>query len=349
MEDLQLRADTEEPGVYETSDVESDPEIPSVAQTSNEDIIETEIEYETSHGKFENQFVNGKINFDYQSHMSLYQGGYKVSVSETQKQKLGRLSKELYALRDEMEEKDHESDLKLKELLALAEELKGTPNSIKNPYREEMSRLFEKAAPEVEPVVSEKKDIVTPNELIELDKKINKLETKLGNIDLPLDNTLNELTRKINIINNPEYEVEEIKASVNTLFENLNYQKLLRLSHEVLDFNADSSVLDTFKVEKINELLSYLPELNNLDRQNKLLLNRLKMLNRIHLSLDSSIDFLNNLETLITDISTNITNWNRQLSQINEKLDSNIDQFGKNKIVIEKWVNELSEKVDKLN
>lgn len=355
-----------EASVYETSDIESETEqTPVETKKTDEDIIEDEIEFEHSHGKFQQEFTNGKINFDYVANKNLYDSGYKVYRSETNKQRLSRLSRELYALKDDME--PGENDDKLKELIALAEVLNKDVNSHAklNPYRQEITRLFEKVN-EIDSIPTNegssdsentyKATLQIDSEIMDLDKKVNRLELKLGDLESPIDNILNDLNRKVSIINNPEYNVEQIKTSINSLVEDPNYQRLINLSKHINEMNTtggvislsseEGDILNAFKQEKINELVKYLPELQSYQRQNSLLLKRLRMLNNVHLNLESSTEFVTELDNLISNISTNVNNWNSQMSVINDKLDVNIENFDKNKLVIEKWVSELSEKVD---
>lgn len=377
---------TQEPGVYETSDIDSDngEEPHDIDVNTNEDIIETEIEFEKSHQKFLQEFTNGKINFDYASNLSLYDSGYKVQRQETHKQKLSRISKELYGLKADMDARDEEieSGDKLKELIDLVEKMGHNPKEYKNPYKEEINKLFERVELHVEsdhqtsesmessdPLLDSNRSHSVSHTLVQLDNKVSALEMKLGTINHPIDNIINDLTRKINVINNPQYQVEEIKTSINSLLTSPEYQKIVNrsrgvtgpigttgttgttgtkeISHlSIAGDDENDSILANFKSHKLDELINYLPELNSFNHEKKLLLKRLKMLNQIHLNLDNSVDFVSKLDDLINDLSTNINNWNENLVSVNKKLDGHIETFNENRTVIETWVNDLSKKVD---
>lgn len=324
----------QEPEVYETSDIESEHETPQVQQ-SNPDIVEEEIEVGQSLIRFNNEFVNGRVNFDYVSDRPLNATGFKTYTGESLEQKLSRISKELAEL--DVNEKSAECD----RLITLAEDLKSKRKNDVNGYKERIEKLFQNIESEVEestdikPQGKRRSNDSFSEEIIALDKKISQLESKIGNLNSKsLEHILNDMSRKVQIINNPEYKIKEVDEGIKQLLAQSETLKHLQ------DVNNMSS-MGKYKSDKINEILSFLPYLNKYDYESELIIQRLKTLNQVHLDIGSSVNFVNNLDQQFDSLSEEIQSWRDSLKNVNDTLNTNIDNF-------ETWKTHINDTLDQL-
>lgn len=329
----------EEPTVYETSDIDSDIEVQAPPKP-HEDIIEDDIEYGTSFRRFNSEFVAGKVNFNYASDIPLNEAGFKVFKHESDAQKLQRITKELEELKATESLKEKQTE-KFDHLIKLAQELKSNPQKDITNFKSQLSELFE---PLQLPADENKQGDLTPQktglqdfQIIEIDKRISELEAKFAGISSPIGSTLNTLERKINIINNPEYNLDQVQKSINALLESPQVGKL------------KSSNLDAVKHEKIDQLIKYAPELQEYCKTSHLLKQRMKALNDVHMRSLELGEFVSNLQMIVENMSRDMTRWDKNLDEINKKIDHSIDKFDENRQQIENWVDQLNEKIENRN
>lgn len=322
-----------ESGVYETSDIESEPDITVPTTSGDPDIIEETIDTTEAFKRFDNQFIKGEINFNYTVDRSLGDSGFKAQYKETKENKLSRITRELYEL--EMEEKDEEID----KLIKLAEDLKLKRKNDLSGYKKRILDLFDG----LESVNNEEVSVIrlsNTDDLLELDKKISKLEGKLGDINATnsIDQVLKEMNKKVEVINNPQYKIEEINQSIKEILEKTEF---------INNYNeVNGGSLELFKNDKINELLTFLPNLQSFQKLSDLLIQRLKFLNEIHLKIGNSVEFIDNLDQNLTNIDNEINQWNESLNLINTKLDTNQELFETNKKEINNWIDQLKKSRD---
>ncbi|CAH6723777.1 nuclear migration protein Jnm1p [[Candida] jaroonii] len=322
-----------ESGVYETSDIESEPDIHVPTASDNPDIIEEEINTGEAFKRFDNQFVQGKINFNYSVDRSLSDSGFKTQFKETKQNKLNRILRELHEL--DTEDEDEEVD----KLIKLAEDLKLKKKNDLSGFKERIMKIFE-GLETISHENIEAEKLTDIDEVLELDKKISKLEGKLGDINATksIDQMLNELNRKVDIIHNPEYKIDQVNESIKEILEKTEF---------INNYNeVNEGSLELFKNDKINELLTFLPNLQSFEKSSGLLIQRLKYLSEIHLKIGSSVEFIDNLDQSLNNMDNEINQWNESLNNINNKLDSYQEMFEKNKKDIDNWINQLKESRD---
>lgn len=323
----------EEPEVFETSDIDSDIE-ETRPLAANPDIDESTFDITKSVNKFNNQFVNGKINFDYVSDLDLTNSGYKVYKEEDHKQKLNRITREL----EELEVNERNEDYhKIRHLVDIKD--KDLDNI--NEYKIRINKLFDNldmTASHSESSTSVSKDVTNESEIIRLDKKLSQIESQLGenllNSTNSIDNMLNDLTKKVAIINNPDYKINDINRSIESLVDKLETIK------------RQNPNLSQLKYDKLDDLVNMLPQLHNFKRLSPLLLKRLKILKDIHTNTGSAISFADNLDKIINELYQDLRQWDNTLQIIDGKLDKNMESFNNSKTEISSWVDNLSNKLD---
>lgn len=323
-----------EPTVYETSDIESDLEVdksPKQHKTSNVDVVEADVDFLASFARFNSEYVDGKVNFNYVSNAPLNESGFKVYRDESVEQKLERISKEL----NELKTQGHE-DTRIDEMLAVADGRKLDVNVFQK-HLEDIWKVGEKLQLELQNVDGKSAQGLKPSELIDMDKKVAALEAKLGAITTPLHTTLNDFERKINIINNPQYHMESVQKSITGLLESPDYAKL-----------NNSGFIDYYKDDKLQELASHVTDINQYIAESDQLVQRLRALNTVHTSMVDSQAFVAGFESLFSNMATEVTKWEASMAEIAEKLDASTASFDSNKKEIRLWVEDLTAKVDTL-
>ncbi|WEJ95022.1 hypothetical protein PSN45_002530 [Yamadazyma tenuis] len=324
----------QEPSVYETSDIDSDVDSVSPPHT-NEDIIEANPQFETSFRRFNSEFVAGKVNFEYAAHVPLDAAGFKVYKDESRAQKLARIERELHQLQAD----PAPEDTSVGELLALAEKLQkhsGEDDDL-NGYKHRIAGLFTGIG--TSETLSVNPGSVAPSgaDISELETKIAGLEAKLASVSTPIGHTLDTLARKTAIIDNPTYHIEEVQKNIVQLLQSPELAKL-----------KTSGSIQQFKTGQIDELIKYLPEIQQYIEKSDAIVRRLKSLNEIHMKSIETHDFVNRFESVFTQMDRDFTAWDSSLSDVYRKLEKSEEMFAGNKAEISDWIEDLKQKMEQI-
>lgn len=366
--------------VFESSDVEDEPialqeEAPSYADS---DVDESTTDIVDAKKKFKHDFVTGEWDFLGNIGNPLSSSGYKVILlNETVDEKLARITRELEEIKIASEGEAIESD-KNKEielLVALVERLsdknKSKENSNDNTKALETISPYNKRIKEVFDLTSEQLSFklslvtspvttghVSPSAVLALEARIHDLETALGSPEegmrQSIQGQITELERKANLVYNPEYHTKKLSEEVEKL--NTNVEKYLanRRLAQIGGRSAPSSSItdqgrsgDEARNNKIDEIFSRIPDFDNVKAILPAVLARLKSLHLVHNELGSCVRTVTELDKTLGGIETEMVKWNKSVNEVNEKLDNQELEFDRNKQVIEQWVKQLEERVDK--
>ena len=181
------------------------------------------------------------------------------------------------------------------------------------------------------------------NRLIDLENRLSVLESAVGGTEditttTSIQLTINDLSRKISIIENPEYNFDKIRQEVDKLTKELEE---LDLKRKVLDIdidndhdhNDDTSKTTTTttitKQDKIDELYEKLPQINKYNQVAPMLLTRLKTLNSIHQEMKNNIDLSNGIDQILNDVQLDLKNWDQTIIKLNDRINDYEDNFAK--------------------
>ena len=331
--------DNEGQEVFESSDVESEIELP-IETTNDPDVEVSSINVDQSKELFARNEIVDTTGFDFLGNLSRLNGYSVTQVEETTEEKLSRISREL----EEIKLQDHHTaSQQADQLLTILSELK-SENTIVKPLRSEQLKidsLFKHIESDT-PVASKSFD-----RLIDLENRLSKLESVVGTEDTTtsVQLTINDLSRKISIVENPEYDFDKIRNEVGKLTKELEE---LDLKRKVLDLDDDSTKTIT-KQDKIDELYEKLPNINKYNQVAPMLLTRLKTLNSIHQEMKNNIDLSNGIDQILNDVQLDLKNWDQTITKLNERINDYEDNFEKNSKTVQERISDLILKVDSLS
>ncbi|CAX41828.1 subunit of the dynactin complex, putative [Candida dubliniensis CD36] len=331
--------DNEGQEVFESSDVESEIELP-IETTNDPDVEVSSINVDQSKELFARNEIVDTTGFDFSGNLSRLNGYSVTQVEETTEEKLSRISREL----EEIKLQDHHTvSQQPDQLLTILSELK-SENTIIKPLRSEQLKidsLFKHIESDT-PVASKSFD-----RLIDLENRLSKLESVVGTEDTTtsVQLTINDLSRKISIVENPEYDFDKIRNEVGKLTKELEE---LDLKRKVLDLDDDSTKTIT-KQDKIDELYEKLPNINKYNQVAPMLLTRLKTLNSIHQEMKNNIDLSNGIDQILNDVQLDLKNWDQTITKLNERINDYEDNFEKNSKTVQERISDLILKVDSLS
>lgn len=370
--------------VYETSDVESDTDAPLDSDT-NPDIDNTKSDTKTARDRFHRDVITGEIEFlgDIRNRRSQ---GYSVAlVDETREEKLARIRRELEELKQTDGQETGGEAREIDELVVVLERLQNDtgPTGYYEKRIDDIFKMDLEAASESTDNVKEGANVpenvpeghtkqrsvprgsrksgdipgkmIGAPEVLLLESRVHSLESVLGydtvdqgSAPRSIQNQINDLTRKINIIYNPEFEIGTINQQIRELNREAEKlatnRKLAQITsagnQPVLSTNSTS--LET----KVSKLYDKLPEFEAVNAKVPFIINRLKSLHKIHADLGRTIDTVGGIDQMIEELKTDMVSWNRSLQKVNTDLDNQNELFEKNKTEVEKRIAEMSKMLE---
>lgn len=372
--------DIESAEVFETSDIDNDLDIDAYtgvdASEKNSDIEESEIDSGEARSRFSNDILVGDINMvDFLGSItnpSLTRTGYQVNqVDETVDQRLSRIARELeeikiLQLNDSLNTNTSECDKLVKTLESLAKEPLLSPVNDLNQYNHRIKQVFDEASARLETARSggsktpQKPPLVDTSQVLTLESRLNAIESVLGsdgatNVSLAeskptIQNWLNELTRKLNVVHNPEYQLDAVKQEVGLLTKQIEtlaaHKKFLDLS-QLVPANPPPQLESGHNQinAKIEDLHEKLPFFNHVNATVPLIVTRLKTLHTVHADLANTVQTVHELDLVLNDIKSDMKKWNDSIDVVNANIDNHDKQFQSNKEHINLLFEDLNDKV----
>lgn len=373
--------DIESAEVFETSDIDSEVEVDTHtdidASEKNSDIEEPELNSDEARSRFANDVLVGDINMvDFLGSInnpSLTKTGYQVNqVDETVDQKLSRIARELeeikiLQLNDTSNKNNSECDKLVRTLETFAKEPLLLHASELNQYNNRIKQVFDLVTSRLEAHGSDdaktpqESQLVDTSQVLALESRINAIEAALGpetaigtqsktDARPTIQNWLKELNRKLNVIHNPEYQLDTVKQEVAQLTKQLetlaSQKKFLDLSHPVPanpppDPDSDNSQIHS----KIEDLHEKLPHFNHVNATVPLVISRLKTLHTVHADLANTVQTVQELDLILNDIKIDMKKWNDSIDVVNANIGDHEQQFENNKLYIDNLLKDLNDKV----
>lgn len=380
--------DIESAEVFETSDIDSDVDIDAYtgidATEKNSDIEEPEIDSGEARSRFSNDILVGDINMvDFLGSItnpSLTRTGYQVNqVDETIDQRLSRIARELeeikiLQLNDSLNTKTSECDKLVKTLESFAREPLLSPVNDLNQYNHRIKQVFDEASTRLETASSagtgdsktpQKPPLVDTSQVLALESRLNAIESVLGSDGATnlqsqaeskptIQNWLNELSRKLNVLHNPEYQLDTVKQEVSLLTKQIetlaSHKKFLDLSHLVPanpppQLDSGHNQINS----KIEDLHEKLPFFNHVNATVPLIVTRLKTLHTVHADLANTVQTVHELDLILNDIKSDMKKWNDSIDVVNANVDNHDKQFQSNKEHINLLFKDLNDKVSSIS
>ncbi|CUM55617.1 unnamed protein product [Debaryomyces tyrocola] len=377
--------DIESAEVFETSDIDSDVDIDAYtdvdASEKNADIEEPEIDSSEARSRFSNDVLVGDINMvDFLgsiTNSSLTRTGYQVNqVDETVDQRLSRIARELeeikiLQLNDSSNTKTSDCNKLVQTLESLAKEPLLSPVNDLNQYNHRIKQVFDEASARLETTGTDglktlqKPPLVDTSQVLALESRLNAIESVLGpdgttNIQSQaeskptIQNWLNELTRKLNVVHNPEYQLDTVKKEVALLTKQIetlaSHKRFLDLSH-LAPTNPPPQPDSSHKQinSKIEDLHEKLPFFNHVNATVPLIVTRLKSLHTVHADLANTVQTVHELDLILNDIKSDMKKWNDSIDVVNANIDDHDKQYQSNKEHINLLLKDLNDKVSSMS
>lgn len=224
--------------------------------------------------------------------------------------------------------------------------------------------VYEKSAPQNEASFQKSSTSTSPSEILSLENRINELEKLIG-VDMvqslsskptgttaSLQSYVNDLSRKINIVHNPEYHIAAVKLEVELLIAKMDELETKRRIAEIRETTLgkpQQSISESTPLQKkIDDLYKNLPEF---ERANKLVpsvISRLKSLSVVHSDLAGCTQTVGELDSILGDLRDDMKRWDDSLNDVNAKIDNYETIFGENRKVVTAQIEELESKIDKV-
>ncbi|VEU22931.1 DEKNAAC104012 [Brettanomyces naardenensis] len=312
----------------------------------NEYIDNTEVVTIESRSAFENQLIRSIDKIDFERNR-----GYKVEeVRNSRAQKLARIRNELreVELGDEgsAQEKAEINELKqrlerltvgrpagenefikvwkkrVRELMKVEDDLVVEGKKEEGKKEEEKEEEGEK---EEEKEEGKKKSIrVSPTapgiSVIELESRLKDLESRVGDISkedsLTLQDEVTDLYRKIGLLLGSEGSLEEVKAQLSSLSENL--EEYTKRSRRLGDGEVEQIVpLTDQRINRVYKRLERMPEF---ERVVPLMLKRLQAINNLVTESSGAVSFLGNLQGEFDRMDMQIDEWNKKMDEVEGRM-----------------------------
>lgn len=371
--------------VFETSDVESEP-VSETPENANDDINNAATSTESAQKRFENDVIEGFLGpVDFLGSIAAAGSGFRgfnvTKVDETPGQRLARISRELEELKAVYDangaSKETENDVQ--HLLGVLESLKDnkTDHSV-GLYNERIRTVFEAITRQLAACNALKDAVASSTALSESkgpsDAEILVLESRLSAIErlvgaesvqelqrAPADaravrtikHHLNDLTRRVNIVYNPEFELGSVKQEVKELSREAEKlatsRKLAQLTMQTGGTVSQApSARSTGFETKVDSLYD---RLEDFDRVNSLVphvISRLKALHRVHSDMAASVHTVTALDDTIGGLKTDLLAWDLSINALNALVDAQGAVFAQNCANVETRVAELTQCVSRL-
>lgn len=314
--------------IYESSDVENE----NPTDEERQEQAPPDINLEPLQAQFVDIEITDK-EYDFSGNL-LNQRGFQVGKKkETKMEKLARIKRELEEIQQEEGPECSDAD----ELLSAFNALNASPSQRKFPTEEEL-KIDEILIPPPEPVHATSQQIA---KFVNLENKLNRLETQLGTDhrqSRPLQHSINEIIRKLDIINHAEHNADSIKSKIETTGKEM---EKLELNKRLFGWED----VPVPKNEKIDELYNILPDLKTYCTVAPTILERIKGLSGIHNELEESLNFATNLNQLIGDLGQDIREWDKSLNSLNRSLETLKETFEENCSRYETRLDELEKRI----
>ncbi|RCK65191.1 Meiotically up-regulated gene 1 protein [Candida viswanathii] len=308
--------------------------------------------YKQSKARFAHSEIIDSNAYDFLGNISRLNGYHVSHVDETVEEKLSRITREL----EEIKLQDDTS-----KTTKQVNQLQDVLNLLKNPQALENGTALRAECINIdsvfEKVISRQETSTKPQNLqnlVALEERLNAIEKSIGNNDptKPLNLTISELSRKIAIIENPEYNFEVIQSEINKLdkeLERLEMKKkvLFSFDGDGDDETTPSSVVST--AIKLDDLYEKLPTINKYNAVAPMLLSRLKTLSKVHQDMETTIDLSGSIDQILQDLVLDMKNWDQSITKLNESLTSYEKNFEQNSTSLRERVSDLILKVESLS
>lgn len=175
---------------------------------------------------------------------------------------------------------------------------------------------------------------------------IEQLDRQITTLSNSTDTSLDSISRRVRQLTQDTQRLGEARAAAKAAQEGSNGARLpLTLDGE---FNIDNFIKDPEHVSKINALYGALSTIESLAPLLPAALDRLRSLQIIHAEAAAASQNLAQLETRQEAMVQELKTWREGLETVESKVNEGENTMAENTTVVETWVKELGERMNKL-
>ncbi|OBA19337.1 hypothetical protein METBIDRAFT_46846 [Metschnikowia bicuspidata var. bicuspidata NRRL YB-4993] len=350
------------PEVFETSDVESLENL----SLKSEEVVTHDIEIDnedakSAHARFEENTLVGLFDLvDFLGSLvaeNLGRNTYHTRKwTETKAQRLARIAQELREIQEEDNEDADEAEKLRKILEALVQNrglngyLSGKLDAVFRQVENELAHCDFPQASDAEAQKDgpeETKNILQDSKVglgvvLDLELRINELEQAIGVHEMSQATNLalhmRDLDRKVNVLYNPEYEMDTMKTKVSELNKELEtYAKTTRMAQLALPDNARASQSRelTQKIaahssvfeKKLDTVYEKLGEIESMKARLPAVISRLRSLHETHSDLATAVSIVGQLDDNLETLKRDLQSWNDSLDTVRTAINQHAVAF----------------------
>ncbi|CCE73084.1 Piso0_000098 [Millerozyma farinosa CBS 7064] len=364
--------------IYETSDIESsgaENEAPDQPFFQNEEIDNDAIDVTTAREKFSKNVLVGEVEVDFSGRIlgkhPIHRSGYQTSsCEEPYDQKLSRIRREVEELRlQDASVLNKKDPIELDQTLTKLEEAVQTHQvdqvGVEVGYSDRIKVAFEQADQLLKQTASQKvnsgaigtqKDI---SAILDLEARIYHLERSLGHegtnlntvgsrYSIPINTVLQEIERKLNLVLHSPQLTKELEKLRDL---SLDTERKSAFTHTRDEDSSDDGRSEEKKEREreIDAALEKIAEVNRLGAIVPSVISRLKTLQTVHSDMANAVQAVNDIDSSLTGIHSDMSRWNDSINQLNLKMDAREETFSQNKKEIIAKIDQLSSRIEALH
>lgn len=315
--------DASQRDTYETSDIEASDDDVCPPVEPSDDVLECELD--PLGAAFRQVDFGGSVV------LALGTSGYRaVAVPETNDQRLARIARELAEIGASSDAQGASEVARLERVVAT---LQREPEY--NEYHQRLDRLFEQLDVTVDEVPVRGTRPPLPTGFDEAGRKLAALEAEVGG--KPLNAMVADLGRKIHVVSNPEYAVDQLQERVKALAA--EYDRLVA-KKKVYDIEEAKDPVEV----QIEQLYRRLPQYDATNALVPGMVSRLRTLAVLHHDVALCVNVVEQLDETLLAMALDFDRWNQLMDAMDARLREHERVFEENRGRVEERLAALEKK-----
>lgn len=174
---------------------------------------------------------------------------------------------------------------------------------------------------------------------------LEQLDRQITTLSTSTDSSLDSVSKRVRQLTQDTQRLGEARTAAKAAQEGSNGPRLSLASHG--GSKIDSFIEDPEHISKINALYGTLPTIESLAPLLPAVLDRLRSLQTIHVDASGAGQSLQQLETRQEAMAQELKTWREGLETVERKVKEGEETIAKNTKVVETWVKELEERMNK--
>ena len=178
---------------------------------------------------------------------------------------------------------------------------------------------------------------------------LENLERQISTLSSSSGSTLDSMGKRVRQLTQDAEKLDEARKSAKVSYESLKASKDEAIASEVVTGESMGSIEDPEQTSKINALYGTLATIESLAPLLPSVLDRLRSLRLIHTDAANASQSLANVEKKQAEMAEDIKSWREGLEKVEAVMKDGESRMSGNMKVVEGWVKELEERMQKLS